>query len=95
MEQLKMKHGDSNADILTHVFITDDDIQDSVSWESIALLQDLMDGEASYHMPEMDDFMLESYDEYLTAQILLPVAGEMARVKLSNVTETRMVVLLV
>jgi hypothetical protein len=74
-----MKHGDSKADILTHVFVTDDDIQDSVSRESIALLQDLTDGEAGYHMPEMDDFTPESYDEYLTAQILLPVGGEMAK----------------
>ena len=30
-------------------------------------------------MPEMDDFTPENYDEYLTAQILLPVGGEMAK----------------
>jgi len=49
------------------------------SQDSIALLQELTDGEVGYHMPEMDDFTPDSYDEYLTAQILLPVGGEMAK----------------
>ncbi len=79
MEQLKMKHGDNKVELLTHVFVSDDDIQDSISQESIALLEELTDGEAGYHVPEMDDFTPESYDEYLTAQILLPVGGEMAK----------------
>jgi hypothetical protein len=79
MEQLKMKHGDRVDEKLTHVFVSDDDIQDSISQDSIALLQELTDGEAGYHTPEMDDFTPESYDEYLTAQIFLPVGGEMAK----------------
>jgi hypothetical protein len=79
MEQLKMKHGDRADEKLTHVFVSDNDIQDSISQDSIALLQELTDGEAGYHMPEMDDFTPDSYDEYLTAQILLPVGSKMAK----------------
>jgi hypothetical protein len=34
-----------------------------------------------YNTPEADDFTPESNDEYLSAQIILPVGGELHRVK--------------
>ena len=78
MKQLKERHtaSDSNP---THVFASDDDIQVTVDQESLDLLQEMTEGEAGYHSPEIDDFTPETYDEYLTAQVMLPVGGEMTK----------------
>ena len=78
MKQLKEHHtaSDSNP---THVFASDDDIQVTVDQESLDLLQEMTEGEVGYHSPEIDDFTPETYDEYLTAQVMLPVGGEMTK----------------
>lgn len=78
MKRLKEHHtvSDSNP---THVFASDDDIQMTVDQESLDLLQEMTEGEAGYHSPEIDDFTPETYDEYLTAQLMLPVGGEMTK----------------
>jgi hypothetical protein len=56
-----------------------------LSWDSDVFLQDLEDelkpAEPDSTMPESDDYTPEAYDEYLTAEVLLPNGGDVTRAK--------------
>lgn len=47
--------------------------------ESIKVFPDLVDDDPAYTTPEADDYSPEAYDEYLNAQVILPVGGELRR----------------
>ncbi|MFN9958350.1 MAG: hypothetical protein ACK55I_35060, partial [bacterium] len=46
---------------------------------SSQIFPELVDDEPEFSTPEADEYTPESYDEYLQAQVILPVGGELRR----------------